>query len=485
MTSSAHSRPPLADTPPPFWGRIPRFFLFPLYPAILRRFCLFAALPVICIFTTSINAGLVVFLGLSLLAWIFYLRLGSRIFSETSRGRLSPEHYDPETDESLTHLPYAIFGLGFVASFAVGLVEGLFGSGPSVAANLIVSLMMPASLMVLVHTRSLFAGLSPGQVWELIRAIGKPYLLLCLFLFCLSSAQMFLGVQCFELGIAPIIEKWALLQQTLSAVRSEEDWRMAQGALSEFQSFLARQRPRLGLSLFGFNAAAMFFTTVAFNMMGYVLYQYHQALGLAVDEPRPARGGQRDEPHDAAGEQIAALLAEGRMNKALDIAYEEQRVEPDSVAANERYHKLLHLAGDKTDRLTSHANRFIALLLRQQMAGKALEVLRRCREQSADFRPEDPATLLALAQSARGLRDPKQALDIMRSFDKKHPRHPLIPEVYSLSARILCEDLRQDAMAERLFAAIIRRYPEHPRAVEAREYQSALARMRAPDAPAA
>ncbi|MCL2635809.1 MAG: hypothetical protein FWD50_04160, partial [Betaproteobacteria bacterium] len=465
-----------------------QFFLFPWHPSILFRIGLFAALPVICVFTTGIKAGLVVFLGLSLLAWIFYLRLGSRIFCETSRGRLSPEQYDAQPDESLAYLPYAMFGLGFVVSFAVGLVEGLFGSGPAVAANLLVTLMMPAALMVLVHTRSLIASLSPGQVWELIGSIGKPYLLLCLFLFCLTSAQMLVAFKCYQLGINPIAEQWMLLQQTLAGVQSEEEWLMAQSAFAEFDAFLRRQRPRLGFALFGFNAAAMYFTTVAFNMMGYVLYQYHQALGLAVDEPRSARGGQNGEPHDAVGEQIAALLAEGQMNKALDVAYEEQRVEPDNVAAQERYHKLLHLAGKtdpgKTDRLLSHAQRFIALLLRQQMADKALEVLRRCREQSPDFRPEDPATVLTLAQSARGLRDPKQALEIMRAFDKKHPRHPLIPEVYSLSARILCEDLRQDATADRLFAAIVERYPEHPCAAQAREYRGVLARMRASGAPA-
>jgi tetratricopeptide (TPR) repeat protein len=465
----------------PFWGRIPRFFLFPLHPPILFRIGLFAALPVLCVVTTSIKAGVVVYGGLSLLAWVFYLRLGSGIFSETSRGRLSPEQYDREKDESLAYMPYALFALFFVASLAVGLVDSLFGNGAAIAANVLVTLLMPAALMVLIHTRSLIASLSPGQVFELVGSIGKPYLLLFLFLFCLSSAQMFLVFKCIEFGINPIVEKWMALQEMLTEIESGEDFAMFQAATAEFDALLRRQRPRVGMALFGINFAAMYFTTVAFNMMGYVLYQYHQALGLCVDEPRPARGGQRSEPEDAAGEQIAAFLAEGRMDKALDVAYEEQRIEPDSIAAQERYHKLLHLAG-KTDRLLTHANRFIALLLRQQKADKALEALRRCREQAPDFRPEDPATLLALAQSARGLRDPKQALDIMRSFDKKHPRHPLIPDVYALSARILCEDLRQDAMADRIFATLIERYPEHPSAAQAREYRGVLAKMRKPEA---
>jgi hypothetical protein len=118
------------------------------------------------------------------------------------------------------------------------------------------------------------------------------------------------------------------------------------------------------------------------------------------------------------------------------------------------------------------------------MPGKAIEALRRCREASADFRPDDPSLLLTLAQAARGMRDPKTALEIMRAFDKNHPRHPLIPDVYLLSGRILCEDLRQDSTADRLFATICERYPEHPCAAQAMEYRAVLARMQPQGTPA-
>jgi tetratricopeptide (TPR) repeat protein len=471
-----------SPSPAPFWGRIPRFFLFPLHPTILFRIGLFAAVPVLCVFATSVNAGIVVFAGLSLLVWVFYLRLGSGIFSETSLGRLSPEQYDREKDESLAYIPYAIFALGFIASLIVGLIEGLFGRGPGIAANLIiVSLLMPAALMVLVHTRSLIAGLSPGQVWELISTIGKPYLLLCLFIFCLSSAQMFLAFKCFEWGLSALVEKWMAVQEMLQEIQSEEDFIAAHAALDEFFAFLRRSRPRLGFALFGVNAAAMYFTTVAFNMMGYVLYQYHQALGLTVDEPR--QRGQRQAEADPVGNQVADFLAAGQMDKALDAAYEGQRLAPDDAAAQERYHKLLHLAG-KTDRLLVHANRLIPLLLRQQKADRAFEALRRCRELSPDFCPEDPAILLALAEAARKQREPKQALDLLGNFDKKYPKHPLIPDAYFLSACILCEDLRQDEVADRVFAAIVTHYAESPCAEQARVYRATLARMKGPGQPA-
>lgn len=436
---------------------------------------MFGAIPAIGVFATSIPAMIVAVAGLSLLAWIFFLRYGSRVLSETARGHLSPADYSFEEDLTLTHLPYSIFGLFFVTSFAVGIVAGIFGEGAGIAANFVVMLMMPAAMMVLVHTRSLWSGLNPSQAWALIKTIGKPYWLLCLFLFCLSSAQMFMSVWLFTTGITPLFEKWSALQAALQHVQSQDDADQVESLFMSFDTFLGRQRPRLCLSVFGFTGVAMYFTMIAFNMLGYVLYQYHRPLGLEVDEPRARRAG-RTEPRDSEADQIASLIAAGQLDKALDIAYEAQRVDPENVTLQERYHKLLHLAG-KNERLCSHASRFIALLLRRQMPGKALEVLRRCREKEAEFRPEDPTTILALAQAARSARESKFALEIVRAFDRVFPRHPLIPEVYSLSARILCEDMRQDATADRLFAAICERYPDHPCAAQAREYRSALARM--------
>lgn len=466
----------IGEAPTPFWNRIPRFFLFPLNPAIIGRIALFSAIPAIGAFATSMGTIFIAAMGLSLLAWIFFLRYGSRILNETSRGRLSPADYAPEIDPELTHLPYSMFGFGFVTSMFIGLVTYFFGEKAGMGADVIVMAMTPAAFMVLVHTRSLWSALSPGQSWGLIGSVGKPYWLLCLFLFCLSSAQAYIAYLLYMKGIAPLQEHWVELQAMLSNIQSQEDFDEAQAALQGFGAFLSQQRPRLAMSIAGINGAAMYFCMIAFNMMGYVLYQYHHVLGIQVDDQPRRRGGRPQEPRDENADQIAALIAAGDMNKALDIAYEAQRLDAEDVAAQERYHKLLHLAG-KTERLLVHANRFIALLLRKQMPGKALEAWRRCRELDAEYRPEDPATIFALAQAARGIRDNRLALEIVNAFDKKHPRHPLIPEVYLFSGMILCEDMRQDAMADRIFATIQARYPDHPCALKAAEYRATLARM--------
>lgn len=465
-----------SEAPTPFWNRIPRFFMFPFQPAILGRICLFAAIPAIGAFTTSMGTILIAAGGLSLVAWILFLRYGCRILSETSRGHLSPADYDQEIDAGLGHLPYSMFGFVFITSMFVGLLTYFFGETAGMGANLVVMAMTPAAMMVMVHTRSLWNALSPAQSWGLIGSIGKSYWLLCLFLFCLSSAQFYLSFLLYMQGVNSLLERWQEIQGLFQNIQSEDEFEQAQAALEGFGNFLRQQRPRLAMSIFATNGAAMFFTMIAFNMMGYVLYQYHHVLGIEVDDRPRGRSGRPQEPRDEDADRIAALIAAGDVNRALDIAYEAQRLDLENIPAQERYHKLLHLAG-KTERMLVHANRLIALLLRRQMPGKALEAWRRCREMDAEFRPEDPATILALAQAARAAREQKLALEIVKAFDKKHPRHPLIPEIYLLSATILCEDLRQDAMADRIFAAILARFPDHPCATKAAEYRATLARM--------
>lgn len=453
------------EDPAPFWERIPRFFLFPLHLTIFGRIALAAAIPVLCFLAPGIVSGLVLFVGGSLWAWISLLRQGSRVLIETSRGRLSPAQYDSGALSGLGGMPFAILALFFLSGVALGIAQALIGNAGAMALNFVITLMMPAALMVLVHKRSLLAGLNPLQAAALISGIGKAYLLLCVFLFCLSSAQMFLTWQLFSFGLQPLIEGVAEIHANLDG---------EQKPLELFASLFEGQHARLASALFCANLAAMYFTMIAFNMMGYVLYQYHHNLGITIaDQP----GADDADTGNDSSAQIAALIADGRIDQALDIAYEEQRLAPDDIATNERYHKLLHLAG-RNDRLTSHAERLIRLLLSKGMNGKAVDTLRRCRAVVSDFRPANAADEVALAHAAHEQRDARLALDLLRAFDKRHRNHALIPEVYFLSARILCEEFRQDATAEKIFAAITRRYPGHPLAEQASVYLGTLRRLR-------
>lgn len=462
----------------PFWTRVPRFFLFPLQPAALWRVIVFAALPALGAFGTSPAALAVLIGGLSILAWIFLLRFACRVLNETSLGRLSPADYSPLPDESMAYMPYKILALLVISSVAVGIVTALTGETLGMMANLLVTLVMPAALMAMVISRSLGTGLNPVASWSIINGIGKPYALLCVFLFSLSASQIFLIMKVGEFQLMPLMVRWSELQAAAQQAYQAQDEIAFSEAMEGITQFFRQMKPTLAGAIWLISAVAMYFTLIASSMLGYVLYQYHQALGLEVEVlPGQRAKNPIQSQSDAESEQIAACIAEGRLDQALEVAYEAQRLDPHTPSVQERYNKLLHLSG-KDDRLINHSQRLIPLLLGCGNGRAALDTWLRSRERQPEFHPEEARHVLQLAEAARAQREPKRAMEILNGFDKLFKNHPLVPEVYYLCGCILCEDLQKDELADRFFATLCVRYPEHPRVEDALRMRDTIRRVR-------
>jgi tetratricopeptide (TPR) repeat protein len=297
-------------------------------------------------------------------------------------------------------------------------------------------LAIPASIMILSVTRSFWSAINPSATVGMIRVIGLPYLGLCAFLFLLSASEGML-----QSALVPRLPGWLLI-------------------------------PALTF-------VAMYFTLIMFNMMGYVVYQYHHMLGVPVSrfagDGAQAPAGERAA---GSGDAIGRLVGAGQIDEALELAYEAQRVAPDDPFAHGRYHKLLALAG-RDERLLSHARTYLSVLLQKGQGDEALTLFRAMQERDAAFAPERPEHLLGLAEAARRRREFPQALALVKGFDKRFPRHPEIPAVYLFAARVLCENLRQDASARQILTVLLARYPEHPVCADARQLLTVLDRLAA------
>lgn len=415
----------------PFWQRLPRFFLFPLAPRTLGYLLFLAAccgaglvLPMIKPLKLLITA--VACLG----AWLALTRYAYGVLEETARGHLTPEDYDRTDTSHRNSLPYKQFAVFFVMGLALGLCS-LAGRFAAFVAQGVVNLSMPASIMVLTLTGSMGAALSPAGLWRVIRSIGLPYLGLCAFLFLLSLG----GPELLKL-VAPRLPLWAMVP--------------------------------------GINFILMYFTLIMFNLMGYVLYQYHGDLGLAAEGDEGLAGPEGERATDP-GERIAALISAGQVDQALDVAYEAQRLAPGDFRAQDRYLKLL-LLGHKTERFLSHARSVLPVYLARGQLAEAWALWRRCRQLDAAWETPE-ATVLGLAQAAARGRDFRGALEVMKGFDRRYPGHGDIPAVYLLSAQILCEQFHQDPMAGRILETLKARYPDHPLRAEAERYLATLARL--------
>ena len=438
----------------PFWTRMPNFFLYPFYPAILLRILLFSAIAISGLFLGGMGLAFILTLGL---AWIFMLRYASRVLVETAFGRLRPHDWGFESPEKLAYMPFKIVLMFSLYGAILGLAVIFLGEIGMILANLGSTFVMPAAMIALVIGGSLLGSLNPTGIRDIMCAIGKPYLLLCLFLFCLSTSNVFLTTKLGESANEPLLEHREKIEQ----LYQKHDGKPTEEAIREMaqiQQESQKHQSRFSFLFFFSQAVSMYFLIISFNMMGYVTYQYHGALGLkADDDDKPEEEGQ--------ARIIARLLEQGEVNEALEVAYEAQRLDPLNPEVMEPYNKLLHLAG-KDERLINHTSKLIPLMIEKGMADRALEALRRCRERKADFVPS-PSDLLAIARVARQRREPKRALKLLNGFERKFPGHALIPEVYFFCGNILCEDLRQDSLAMSFFQTLCTRYPQHERVADA------------------
>lgn len=409
-----------------FWQRLPEFFRYPLHAEPLTHMVFWSlAMLVGALFSPRF---------VQLVAWLFFIRYAYEVLDETAIGRLDPDKYHVSSASGRDSLPYKQFAI-FVALIFLLVFAARAGGLIYGAVLIFILLSLPASVINLTMTRSFWAGVNPLAAISVMTTIGLPYLALCAFLFLLFASDATLLAL-----LKPHLPLWLIMP-----VRNFVD---------------------------------MYFTLIMFHMMGYVVYQNHQALGIDVlTPPNNARADGGEAPLSAE-DAIGQLIGAGQIEEALDLAEDAQRSAPDDLRANARYHKLLALAG-REDRLREHARTYLTLLLDKRRGDEALKLFDEMRARDADFAPEQPAQLLPLARALRGRRRFKEALVLLKGFDKRFPAHADIPAVYLFVAQVLSENLHQDAFAQQILNGLLAHYPDHPTRIEARQLLAVIAQMQA------
>jgi hypothetical protein len=408
----------------PFWNRLNAFFLFPFQPGPL----LYAGFLSLCSFAVILPGliGLATIVGILLAT----ARYSFKVAAMASMGLLKAADFsDARTDPDWTHLPWKFLG--------VLMVHGLVVSALTTAnerlghlASLLSSLLIPATLMVLIQTCRLRSALNPAELLRAVSAVGLPYLLLCLFMMLLSIGM-------------PMA--WSLLLPLAP-----------EALIAPLMTFVA-----------------VYFAWVSASMLGYAMYQNHERLDIdVVRDPQAAaagahRPGAGDDPLARARDtEVSDLIRQGDPKAACELAYEWQRANPESLADMRRYHRVLLLT-DKVDSLTWFTERFLQTLLREHKQQEALKAHLATLAKLPDLVLESADLTLTLAQLAwKGL-DDKHALSLLKAFDKRYPNHPAIPSAYELIARVLHQGLGRTAQALTVLRTLQSRYPQHPATQEA------------------
>ena len=153
----------------PFWRRLNSFFLFPLQMEPLIFLLLLSAGSYL-LFLPIIGRIFAVF-GLALGA----SRYAFKVAALASRGVLHSRDYtNALTDPDWKVLPWKFFGALVVHGMLIGFL-GRQSEVLGIVASLISSLLLPATLMVLIQSFSLRAALSPLELLATMTAIGAQY----------------------------------------------------------------------------------------------------------------------------------------------------------------------------------------------------------------------------------------------------------------------------------------------------------------------
>lgn len=417
--------------PPPFWHRLNSFFAFPfqmrpLAYGLVLSFC--ALLYEGIFFLPNALALVLIEIGIMLAA----SRYGFKIIALGARGIRDSADFGRESSDEWTYLPWKLFAISLAQAFLIGWLAW-YAPILGTVGLFVMSSTFPAAVIVLVQSGSFFQAMNPRHVMDAMRIIGWPYALLCFFLFLLSSgAQIALSM------VLPMLDG------------------------------------RIVLPIVNF--AFIYFGWVMASLLGYVMFQHHEAFGYDavpgsdIDSGAPA---DRRTPEQIASQrtdaEVAQYITEGDLATALGTAYEAQRTAAsDDLAAQRRYHRVLALMPEKKDSMLDQARRFIPLLMRRDMASEALKVFKACREKDKAFSLDDPSMVIAMARAEWRNGDAHATLALLSGFDKRFRGHEAIPQAYELAARALVQGLGRADMAQPILTTMEARYPDSEQTQEVR-----------------
>ncbi len=346
-----------------------------------------------------------------------------RIVQQVSRGLLRSSDFMTDWQGGGQGLPWKLLGVLLVWGLVAGLVVKVH---PVLGwlVNMALSLALPAIIATLVLDESFVQSLNPGAWLRVMQGVGWSYFLLVLFVFLLS-----------------------------------------QGSGTVLALLMPRMPPLLLLPVL--NAVLIYFYFVMASMLGYMLYQHHAALGIDLQHPR---SGERDADADRAKEtdrHVGEMVTSGNLGHAIDIAYEAQRTRPEDLKAHARYHQVLCLS-DRHDTLGHHAARYIPLLIKADMTGRAWAVYQACKGLGVPVSLDHPDSLLALARYPWRQGDAESALALVQDFETRYPGHALVPAALEFLVRVMVQGLHRKQEALALVQKLEARYPTSPHTEEAR-----------------
>jgi len=417
----------------PYWERFPSFFAYPVsmesLPAIMG-FVIITTIFLLLAVKLQVIILMLVVLGILLM----FVRHAFSVLDRTSQG-----YFGETLNHDSSHLSgWIAIKHGFALALGIVLVisTATFSQTLAIIVGLILLIAWPANVMLLARSGNFGDSINPALLFETITAIGIPYLGLWACLALLSAGSF-------------TAHAWS--SQLVSNI-------LAAAFIDIFITF--------------------YFTLVMFRLMGYVVYQYHEALGFNVAVPVAATGKPQTE-QDVTLANCNAAVAAGKFDEAMRILDLGMERYPNDIALLNAQLRLKLASGQNGASIDETARRLMNLHFVEGKYGQAVAVIEQVASVLPDLGPTTGRDTFILANAAFKLRKAELAGKLIRAFDKRYPKNEALPEVMLLAARILCEHHRNDQQARSVLQQLLRHFPNHPSRPEAEQMLVLLDRLSA------
>jgi len=416
----------------PFWQRLHHYFMYP-----------FNTVPIglILLLTVVIAAlGQTLFGILAVvICTLIFMKYAYVVLEDTSHGYLLPRAFSSDMITNDLELPFKHI-LNIFLVIALNYMVYNFSQKQSLEyiSQISVSLtlfFLPTSVMVLAVKHSFTSAFNPKLHLHIVKNIGVAYILLYVFvLMMLSSAAAAIYY------VQPLIP----------------------------DSFK--------LTVYAF--ISMYFLLCIFNMLGYVLYQYHEKIGFGIDVDVSSSQDVSDENggfklRNPAMVDVEILVQEGDYKKAMSQLENKIKSEPSDMLARGYYQRLLHLLGN-TSGARKHCAEFVGRLLAEKKTSQAMKVFSACYKEDSEAMLTKASERFELASLYIGDSKYRLAMHLLNNLHKDHPSYSEIPQAYLLVAKMMTDQFNEDEKAADILRFVIENYPENNGVEEVKEYLKIL-----------
>ncbi len=418
----------------PFWQRIHQFFLYPLqFPPLLFMLLL----TVISMIFNKLPADKMPFgILIEIAMFMLFIKYAYVVLEYTAQGYLRAQRINGQLLTNKLETPFKQLFIVFLFLIFLSELVALDNEVILYIGLFVTALVFPASVMVLAVEHRFFRAINPIRLLEVIHRIGGAYFIMCLYILLLLVGAM------------------------------------------EVTSLMIEYLPTSIYMPVG-NYIVMYFILVMFNMMGYVIYQYHERLGYSIEQEYSENGESGSWPHETepALREVEILFHEGKLDEVRKRLISMIQEHPGNLLYRERLHRLIQKSGDM-EGLRNYSADYLVRLILEDRPSEAIRVFSDCYKLDKDFKFGNGRQRFLMAQLLNKNGQSRAALNLLTNLHVDLPGYDGVPDAYLLVAKILCESFNEDEKARQVLMFLKNKYPAHPRMQQVNEYMQIISGLK-------